>query len=186
MVGHDVRPSSPGLSRAFAHGAAARGADTVLIGLCSTDQLYFASGQLGLPGAMFTASHDPARYNGIKLCRAGAAPFGRDTGLGDVRALVEQWLRWLTAGESHGPALVATLEGLPACVPVTTSLVAAELAVRRLGHGRGARMRFEQDEVTLLGGVRHGLSLGSPVAVTVGNSEWRHATSLYGAGALRC
>ncbi|OKK14761.1 chorismate synthase [Streptomyces sp. CB00455] len=81
-------------------------------------------------------------------------------------------LRWLTAGESHGPALVATLEGLPAGVPVTTTLVAADLARRRLGHGRGARMRFEQDEVTLLGGVRHGLSLGSPVAVMVANTEW--------------
>ncbi|WP_328623527.1 chorismate synthase [Streptomyces sp. NBC_00354] len=81
-------------------------------------------------------------------------------------------LRWLTAGESHGPALVATLEGLPAGVPVTTGLVAADLARRRLGHGRGARMRFEQDEVTLLGGVRHGLSIGSPVAVMVANTEW--------------
>ncbi|MEU8838428.1 chorismate synthase [Streptomyces roseus] len=81
-------------------------------------------------------------------------------------------LRWLTAGESHGPALVATLEGLPAGVPVTTALVAADLVRRRLGHGRGARMRFERDEVTILGGVRHGLSLGSPVAVMVGNTEW--------------
>ncbi|MET9854992.1 chorismate synthase [Streptomyces sp. NPDC006450] len=81
-------------------------------------------------------------------------------------------LRWLTAGESHGPALVATLEGLPAGVPVTTALVAEHLARRRLGYGRGARMKFEQDEVTFLGGVRHGLSLGSPVAVMVGNSEW--------------
>ena len=74
-------------------------------------------------------------------------------------------LRWLTAGESHGPALVATLEGLPAGVPVT-------LARRRLGYGRGARMKFEQDEVTFLGGVRHGLTMGSPVAVMVGNTEW--------------
>ncbi|MFE0704923.1 chorismate synthase [Streptomyces sp. NPDC058872] len=81
-------------------------------------------------------------------------------------------LRWLTAGESHGPALVATLEGLPAGVPVTTELVADHLARRRLGYGRGARMKFEQDEITFLGGVRHGLSLGSPVAVMVGNTEW--------------
>ncbi|WP_327257582.1 chorismate synthase [Streptomyces sp. NBC_01244] len=81
-------------------------------------------------------------------------------------------LRWLTAGESHGPALVATLEGLPAGVPVTTALVAEHLARRRLGYGRGARMKFEQDEITFLGGVRHGSSLGSPVAVMVGNSEW--------------
>lgn len=81
-------------------------------------------------------------------------------------------LRWLTAGESHGPALVATLEGLPAGVPVTTEAVADALARRRLGYGRGARMKFERDEVTFLGGVRHGLSLGSPVAVMVGNTEW--------------
>ncbi|MFJ8821916.1 chorismate synthase [Streptomyces sp. NPDC102467] len=81
-------------------------------------------------------------------------------------------LRWLTAGESHGPALVATLEGLPAGVPITTELVADHLARRRLGYGRGARMKFEQDEITFLGGVRHGLSLGSPVAVMVGNTEW--------------
>ena len=81
-------------------------------------------------------------------------------------------LRWLTAGESHGQALVATLEGLPAGVEVSTSDVAAALARRRLGYGRGARMKFEQDEVTFLGGVRHGRTLGSPVAVMIGNTEW--------------
>ncbi|MCG3040308.1 chorismate synthase [Streptomyces fenghuangensis] len=81
-------------------------------------------------------------------------------------------LRWLTAGESHGPALVATLEGLPYGVPVTTEMVADELARRRLGYGRGARMKFERDEVTFLGGVRHGLTLGSPVAIMIGNTEW--------------
>ena len=91
VIGHDMRPSSPGLSAAFARGAAARGADVTLIGLCSTDQLYFASGSLGLPGAMFTASHNPAQYNGIKLCRAGAAPVGQDTGLSEIRALIEKW-----------------------------------------------------------------------------------------------
>ncbi|WP_260614860.1 phosphomannomutase/phosphoglucomutase [Streptomyces sp. WAC05292] len=91
VVGHDMRPSSPGLSAAFARGAAARGTDVTLIGLCSTDQLYYASGKLDLPGAMFTASHNPARYNGIKLCRAGAAPVGQDTGLADIRALAEKW-----------------------------------------------------------------------------------------------
>ena len=91
VVGHDMRPSSPGLSRAFARGAAELGADVTEIGLCSTDQLYFASGRFGLPGAMFTASHNPARYNGIKMCRAGAAPVGQDTGLADIRALVEEW-----------------------------------------------------------------------------------------------
>ena len=81
-------------------------------------------------------------------------------------------LRWLTAGESHGPALLATIEGLPAGIEVTTTDVAAALARRRLGFGRGARMKFEQDEVEFLGGVRHGRTLGSPVAIRVGNSEW--------------
>ncbi|MFI8522739.1 phosphomannomutase/phosphoglucomutase [Streptomyces sp. NPDC085481] len=92
VIGHDMRPSSPGLAAAFARGAAGLGADVTMIGLCSTDQLYFASGSLNLPGAMFTASHNPAQYNGIKMCRAGAAPVGQDTGLADIRALVEGWL----------------------------------------------------------------------------------------------
>ncbi|MEU6315817.1 phosphomannomutase/phosphoglucomutase [Streptomyces sp. NPDC047014] len=92
VIGHDMRPSSPGLSAAFARGAAARGVDVTLIGLCSTDQLYYASGSMNLPGAMFTASHNPARYNGIKMCRAGAAPVGQDTGLSRIRELVEGWL----------------------------------------------------------------------------------------------
>ncbi|CAM5561631.1 MULTISPECIES: phosphomannomutase/phosphoglucomutase [Streptomyces] len=91
VVGHDMRPSSPGLARAFARGAASLGVDVTEIGLCSTDQLYFASGHLDLPGAMFTASHNPAQYNGIKMCRAGAAPIGQDTGLADIRALAEGW-----------------------------------------------------------------------------------------------
>lgn len=81
-------------------------------------------------------------------------------------------LRWLTAGESHGPALVGTLEGLPAGVEITSSEIQAALARRRLGAGRGARMQFEQDQVTILGGVRHGISQGGPVAVMVGNTEW--------------
>ncbi len=81
-------------------------------------------------------------------------------------------LRWLTAGESHGPALLATLEGLPAGVEVTTEDVVAALARRRLGHGRGARMSFERDEVELLAGVRHGRSQGGPVAIRIGNTEW--------------
>ncbi|MDT0321718.1 phosphomannomutase/phosphoglucomutase [Streptomyces millisiae] len=91
VVGHDMRPSSPGLAAAFGRGAAARGANVTEIGLCSTDQLYYASGALDRPGAMFTASHNPARYNGIKMCRAGAAPVGQDSGLADIRALVERW-----------------------------------------------------------------------------------------------
>ena len=85
VVGHDMRPSSPGLAGAFAEGAAAAGADVVMIGLAATDQLYFASGHLGHPGAMFTASHNPAQYNGIKLCRTHAQPVGMDTGLAEIR-----------------------------------------------------------------------------------------------------
>jgi phosphomannomutase len=102
VIGHDMRPSSPGLSRAFARGAAARGVDVTEIGLCSTDQLYYASGALNLPGAMFTASHNPAQYNGIKMCRAGAAPVGQDTGLADIRELAERW------SESGAPEPAAT------------------------------------------------------------------------------
>jgi chorismate synthase len=81
-------------------------------------------------------------------------------------------LRWLTAGESHGPALVAILEGLPAGVCVTSGDIAEALRRRRLGHGRGARMKFEQDEIDILGGVRHGRTQGGPVAIQVGNTEW--------------
>lgn len=81
-------------------------------------------------------------------------------------------VRWLTAGESHGPALVAILEGLPAGVQVTTADIGVDLRRRRLGAGRGARMAFEQDEVRVLGGVRHGVTMGSPIAIEVGNSEW--------------
>ena len=81
-------------------------------------------------------------------------------------------LRWLTAGESHGPELIAVLEGLPAGVPVTTSDIQDALARRRLGYGRGARMKFEKDEVTLSGGIRHGLSMGGPVAISIANTEW--------------
>ena len=81
-------------------------------------------------------------------------------------------LRWLTAGESHGPALVGIVEGVPAGVEVDTSMIQEALARRRLGYGRGARMKFEQDEVRLLGGVRHGLTQGGPVAIEVGNTEW--------------
>jgi chorismate synthase len=81
-------------------------------------------------------------------------------------------LRWLTAGESHGPELIAILEGLPAGVPVSLHGIRADLARRKLGYGRGARMSFEEDELTLSGGVRFGLSMGSPIALRIGNTEW--------------
>ena len=89
VIGHDMRPSSPDLSRSFAAGVAALGLDVTLIGLCSTDGLYYASGALDVPGAMFTASHNPAQYNGIKLCRSGARPVGQDTGLSQVSDLAQ-------------------------------------------------------------------------------------------------
>ncbi len=90
VIGHDMRDSSPELSAAFADGVNSQGLDVVSIGLASTDQLYFASGSMNLPGAMFTASHNPAKYNGIKLCRSGAAPVGQDSGLAEIRDTVEQ------------------------------------------------------------------------------------------------
>jgi len=90
VVGYDMRESSPGLADAFAEGVTGQGVDVVNIGLASTDMLYFASGRLERPGAMFTASHNPAKYNGIKLCRAGAAPVGQDSGLAEIRAAVEE------------------------------------------------------------------------------------------------
>ena len=92
VIAHDMRDTGPGLAAAFAAGANAAGAAMVHIGLASTDQLYYASGALGLPGAMFTASHNPAQYNGIKLCRAGARPVGQDSGLVIVRKRAEELL----------------------------------------------------------------------------------------------
>ncbi|MCE3550158.1 phosphomannomutase/phosphoglucomutase [Pseudonocardia sp. RS11V-5] len=89
-VGHDMRDSSPDLAAAFAEGVTGLGVDVLDIGLASTDMLYFAAGSFGVPGAMFTASHNPAKYNGIKLCRAGATPIGQDTGLAAIREAVEQ------------------------------------------------------------------------------------------------
>ena len=90
VTAHDMRDSSVPLSRAFAEGATGQGADVIEAGLGSTDMLYFAAGSLDLPGAMFTASHNPAQYNGIKLCRAGATPVGQDTGLAEIRSMAEQ------------------------------------------------------------------------------------------------
>jgi len=105
VVGRDMRPSGPDLVAAFAEGVTSQGCDILEIGLASTDQLYFAAGSMGLPGAMFTASHNPAQYNGIKLCRVGASPVGQDTGLSEIKALIGQW----------------SVSGVPACdLPVGT------------------------------------------------------------------
>jgi phosphomannomutase len=90
VTAHDMRDSSVPLSRAFAEGVISRGLDVVEAGLGSTDMLYFAAGSMDIPGAMFTASHNPAKYNGIKMCRAGAAPIGQDSGLADIRASAER------------------------------------------------------------------------------------------------
>ncbi|MCS4489490.1 phosphomannomutase/phosphoglucomutase [Corynebacterium sp. ES2794-CONJ1] len=87
-IGYDMRPSSPELSRAFAEGAAEQGIDVVIVGLSSTDQLYFYSGHYNLAGAMFTASHNPAQYNGIKMCHAGAKPVGQESGLADITEML--------------------------------------------------------------------------------------------------
>ena len=92
VTAHDMRASSVPLASAFARGATGQGADVIEAGLGSTDLLYYASGSLDLPGAMFTASHNPARYNGMKLCRAGAKPIGQDTGLAEIRDLVDKGL----------------------------------------------------------------------------------------------
>jgi phosphomannomutase len=92
VIAYDMRPSSPSLARAFAEGAAGQGVDVILAGLGSTDLLYFAAGSLNIPGAMFTASHNPAKYNGIKMCRAAALPIGQDTGLSDIREVAQQIL----------------------------------------------------------------------------------------------
>ncbi|MFD6463932.1 chorismate synthase, partial [Streptomyces roseolus] len=90
-------------------------------------------------------------------------------------------MRWITAGESHGPALVTILEGMVAGVEVTSDEVSAQLARRRLGYGRGARMKFEADKVTMVGGVRHGRTMGGPVAIEIANSEWPKWTTVMSA-----
>ncbi|WP_196245536.1 chorismate synthase [Corynebacterium glutamicum] len=93
-------------------------------------------------------------------------------------------LRWTTAGESHGQALIATVEHMPAGVPVTKDEVSYQLARRRLGYGRGARMKFEQDALTFLTGIRHGLTLGSPISIMIGNTEWDKWTTIMSSDAL--
>src|SRR5437588_12921008 len=100
LIARDMRPSGEALSEAFADGAMSAGVDVVDLGLASTDLLYFASGHLDAPGAMFTASHNPAQYNGIKLCLSGARPVGQDTGLAESKASIEAGIT--AAGKRHG------------------------------------------------------------------------------------
>ncbi len=102
LVGHDMRPSGVELVAAFAEGVAEQGVDVVHLGLCSTDMVYFAAGKLDSPGAMFTASHNPAQYNGIKFCLAGAKPVGADSGLQDIKAIAQSVL------DGNGPLAAAT------------------------------------------------------------------------------
>ncbi len=119
VVGQDMRPSSPALVAAFAEGVTSQGADVLDIGLSATDQLYFASGHLDLPGAMFTASHNPAHYNGIKLCRAGAVPVGQDSGLAEVRELAASGV----PGQDRRAGSVRTHDVLSAYADYLRSLV---------------------------------------------------------------
>ncbi len=125
VVGYDMRPSSPELSEAFAQGVAAHGLDVVIIGLCSTDGLYFASGSLDLPGAMFTASHNPAAYNGIKLCRAGARPVGQDSGLAQITRIAQEIVDGTRplAPEGVAPGAIGTRDTLGEYAAFLRSLV---------------------------------------------------------------
>ena len=115
VVGHDMRPSGPSLVASFAQGVRGAGCDVIEIGLASTDGLYFASGSLNLPGAMFTASHNPAEYNGIKLCRAGAAPVGQDSGLRDISELITRGKLDASGADVHPypPGSVSARDILP-------------------------------------------------------------------------
>ena len=103
LIGQDMRDSGESLSRAFADGVTGEGAEVVMIGLCSTDGLYYASGALDAPGVMFTASHNPASYNGMKMCRAGARPIGLDSGLAEIRDLAQALLDHPTWGTDGSP-----------------------------------------------------------------------------------
>jgi len=141
VLAHDMRETGPGLTAAFASGANAAGAGVISIGLASTDGLYYASGSLDLPGAMFTASHNPAKYNGIKLCRAGARPVGQDSGLAVVRRRAEALLNDLNA-EADGPLRLELRDTLKGYAAYLRSLVDLS-GIRRLkvivdaGNGMG-------------------------------------------------
>ncbi|WP_127784894.1 phosphomannomutase/phosphoglucomutase [Rhodococcus sp. X156] len=140
VVGQDMRASSPELAEAFAAGVVAQGLDVVHVGLASTDQLYFASGALDCPGAMFTASHNPATYNGIKMCRAGAKPIGQDTGLAQIRAEAAQQVPDLDVAPgtvSHQDVLAdyaAHLHGLVDCSALRPMTVAVDAGNGMAGH----------------------------------------------------
>ncbi|MGO4255852.1 phosphomannomutase/phosphoglucomutase [Marmoricola sp. RAF53] len=153
VVGYDMRPSSPGLARAFAEGATEAGADVTLIGLCSTDGLYFASGHLGRAGAMFTASHNPAQYNGIKMCRVNAAPIGMETGLAEIRDRV-----------ASGETLTAATPG-----SIDERGLLAEYASYLLGLApvRGRRLKVVVDAGNGMGGLTTPAVLGQVDAEVV-------------------
>lgn len=155
VVGHDMRESSPGFAAAFARGAVARGADVVAIGLCSTDQSYYASGAFDLPAVMFTASHNPAAYNGMKFCRAGAQGISLDTGLAAIR---DRAARYLAEGiaTSERCGIVATCDTLPG--------YAAKL--RELVDLRGIRpLRVVVDAANGMGGMTAPAVLGAAVGL---------------------
>ena len=177
VVGQDMRPSSAGLAAAFAEGAALAGADVTHIGLASTDQLYFASGHLDRAGAMFTASHNPAHYNGIKLCRSQARPVGADTGLSAIRDAVAtgQPVRAATRGridetdvlEAYADQVRMLAESLVESAPVAFDRGAG------INVARGANRRRDV-------GDRHVLGMQPAVAVF----EMVHDSRLRGGGLL--
>ncbi len=123
VIVHDMRTSSPPLAAAFARGVTSAGADVIDGGLGSTDMLYYGSGSLGIPGAMITASHNPARYNGIKLCRAGARPVGQDTGLAELRQLASSGTRTSTSSSTGAPGTVLARDLLSGYADYLKSLV---------------------------------------------------------------
>jgi phosphomannomutase len=139
VVGYDMRPSSPELSRAFADGAMEAGADVTLIGLASTDGLYFASGHLARAGAMFTASHNPAQYNGIKMCRTHARPIGMETGLAEIRDRV-------ASGETLVAEVPGTLDEQDLLAEYASYLLA-------LAPVRGRRLKIAVDAGNGMGGL---------------------------------
>jgi len=122
-VGHDMRDSSPGFAAAFARGAQARGASVIMLGLCSTDETYFASGQYNVPAAMFTASHNPATYNGIKFCRAGAQGISLATGLGGIRDRAQAYLAAGSIAAVDAPGELSNRDVLPGYAAYLRELV---------------------------------------------------------------